>query len=327
MDRARIMIVEDESIVAHDIAYRLRDLGYEAGAFARTGEEVMQKALEYRPDLILMDIVLAGPMDGIEAAGTIADALDVPVVYLTAYADDATLSRAKVTDPSGYVLKPVENRQLRIAVELALHKQTIEKVLEENHARIYTHMRGIIEAVAETVETRGPYTPGHHRRIGKLASALAGELGLTSFQVEALELAASVYDLGMVKIPMVILVEGDRLTGFQREMYETYPQAAYATLKKVEFLWPIADIVLQHREHYDGSGFPRGLRGDTILVEARILAVAHALEELTTHRGWRNALALDGALAELSARKGTHYDARVVDALVTLFGEKGFRFE
>ncbi len=277
------MVVEDERIVALGLARQLEDLGYDVAATAYSGEEALKKLEETRPDLVLMDIVLSGKLDGIETAQKIAAVSSTPVVYLTSYADDRTFGRAALTGPSGYILKPVEKKQLHITIELALNRQGIELDLREDHARIYASMKGVISAIAETVESRVSYAPGHHERVSKLAAAIAREMGLEDIRVEAIDLASSIYDIGMVSIPADILGEAGRLEGVKLTMYQTYPMAAYDTLKKMECIWPLADIVLQHRECWDGSGFPNGIKGEAILIEARILAVAHALEDLTTH--------------------------------------------
>jgi len=282
---------------------------------------------EISPDLVLMDIVLAGKMDGIQAAEQIEAIADIPVIYLTAYSDEKTLGRAKISGPSGYVLKPVKKQQLYITIELALHRHDIELNLRKNHARIYQSLKGTIEAIAETVELRGPYTAGHHERISKLATAISREMGLTDFQVEGIDLASRIYDIGMVNIPADILREAERLEGLKLTMYQSYPEAAYDTLKKIECIWPLAYIVLQHRECYDGSGFPRGIKGAAILIEARILAVAHALEDLTTHRSYRNAFPLNEALETISSHSSTKYDPDVVAACLRIFNEKGYTME
>lgn len=127
MTKQKILVVEDESIIALDIAERLRRLGYEVTATAVSGDEAMDAAIRTRPDLVLMDIMLPGAVDGIEAAARIRDRLEVPVVYLTAYADQATLARAQVTEPFGFILKPFQERGLKAAVEIALYKSRIER--------------------------------------------------------------------------------------------------------------------------------------------------------------------------------------------------------
>jgi HD-GYP domain-containing protein (c-di-GMP phosphodiesterase class II) len=273
-----------------------------------------------------MDIVLAGTMDGIQTAEKITALSNTPVVYLTSYADDKTFGRATLTNPSGYILKPVEKKQLHVAIELALQRQGIELNLQENHTRIYTSMKGMIEAIAETLESRTSYTEGHHERVSKLAAAIAREMGLSDFQIEAIELASSIYDIGMVNIPVDILQDAEHLEGIKLTMYQTYPLTAYDTLKKIECIWPLADIVLQHRECYNGSGFPHGIKGEAILIEARIIAVAHALEDLTTHRSYRSAYSLNDALEEISANSDAKYDPEVVEVCLKLFREKGFVF-
>jgi CheY-like chemotaxis protein len=142
MEKKKIMVVEDERIVAHDLARQLTDLGYDVVATAYSGEEAIGKLQETHPDLVLMDIVLAGKMDGIQAAEKITALSGTPVVFLTSYADDKTFGRATLTGPSGYILKPVEKKQLQVTIALALNRQGIELNLQKNHARIYTSMSG-----------------------------------------------------------------------------------------------------------------------------------------------------------------------------------------
>jgi len=327
MIKKKIMIVEDEGLVATDLERQLTALGYDVVAIAYSGEEAVEKAREVLPDLVLMDIVLAGEMDGIQASNKITAITDIPVIYLTAYSDEKTLGRANISGPSGYILKPVKSKQLHVTIEVALHRHSIELTLRKNHARIYESLKGTIEAIAETVELRGPYTAGHHERISNLATAISREMGLTDFQVEGIDLASRIYDIGMVNIPAEILQEGERLEGLKLTMYQSYPKAAYGTLKKIECIWPLAYIVLEHREYFDGSGFPGGIKGEAILIEARILAVAHALEDLTTHKSFRNAFPISEALGKISTESSSKYDPKVVAACLKLFKEKGYKME
>ena len=145
--KARILVVEDENLIAQDIHARLRTLGYAVAAMASSGEDAIRKALEARPDLILMDIVLKGDMDGIEAAKRIHERLDVPIVYLTAYADDHTLQRAKVTEPFGYILKPFEERELHTTIETALYKHQMERKLKESQHWFSATLRSLGDAI------------------------------------------------------------------------------------------------------------------------------------------------------------------------------------
>ena len=137
MAKAKILVVEDDAITARDIQDRLRDLGYDAPAIAASGEEAIKMAEEIKPDLILMDIVLKGDMDGIEAAVQIRDRFDVPVVYLTAFMDEERLERTKVTEPFGYIIKPFEDKELHPIIEMALQRHKMEKTLRESEERFY----------------------------------------------------------------------------------------------------------------------------------------------------------------------------------------------
>ena len=184
-----------------------------------------------------------------------------------------------------------------------------------------------MKAFSGTIELRGPYAPGHHQRVAYFAHTIAKEMGLPDFSVEGLWLAAHVYDISLVNMPVEILQDADRLTGTRLTLYRNYPQLSYDILKEVNFLWPIANIALQHRECYDGSGFPRGIKGDDILIEARILAVAHALEDLTSHMAFRNAFSLKQAIDEIKVYRESKYDPDVVDICMRLFGEKGYKGE
>jgi HD-GYP domain-containing protein (c-di-GMP phosphodiesterase class II) len=150
---------------------------------------------------------------------------------------------------------------------------------------------------------------------------------MTDFQVQGIELAAAVYDIGLIDIPRELLQDSERLEGLKLTMYQGYPQAGHDAMKKIEFPWPIADIILQHRECFDGTGFPRRIKGEEILVEARILAVADALEDLTSHRGYRKAFPLSEALEEISSHSGIEYNPKVVAACLKLFKEKGVKLE
>jgi len=150
MAKARIMLIEDESIIAMDIHNCLEKLGYEIPALASSGEEAVKIAIEIKPDLILMDIILEGKMDGVEAAEKIHNLIDIPIIYLTAYADDQTLHRAKITEPFGYILKPFEDKELQTAIEMALYKHKMERKLKENEQWLSTTLKSIGDAVITT---------------------------------------------------------------------------------------------------------------------------------------------------------------------------------
>lgn len=179
--------------------------------------------------------------------------------------------------------------------------------------------------IADTVEARDPYTAGHQRRVGELASAIAREMRLPEDQVQGIYLASLIHDLGKIHIPAEILSKPGRLSEVEHMMIQTHPQAGYDIVKRVDFPWPIAEIILQHHERLDGSGYPQGLKGGKILIEARIIAVADVVESMTSHRPYREGLGMKTALAEIKKQRGKLYDRQAVDACLALFRE-GYRF-
>ena len=181
--------------------------------------------------------------------------------------------------------------------------------------------------MALTVETRDPYTAGHQRRATNLARAIATEIGLSEAQVDGIRMAGVVHDLGKISVPTEVLTKPGRLTKIEFNLVKAHPQVGYDILNRIGFPRPLTQIVLQHHERMDGSGYPSGLSGEEILLEARILAVADVVEAMSSHRPYRQALGIDKALEEISRNRGVLYDPEVVDACLKVFIEKGFKFE
>jgi response regulator RpfG family c-di-GMP phosphodiesterase len=323
MKSERIMVVEDEWVIADQLCRSLKDLGYTVCSTASTGEEAIKMAEEYRPDLILMDIVLKGKMDGIETAGRITSRFNIPVLYLSAYTNQEYIERAKKTNPLCYLVKPHNQNELHVNIEMALHKHRTDKEIKNYLDRLAKCYRKTIEAVSGAIELRGPHPPGHHQRVAEFTHAIAREMRLSDFSTEGACLASYLYDIGLVSMPISIIQDSGQLTGITLALYRKYPQYGYNILSTVDFPWPVADIVLQHREYFDGSGFPEGIKGEDILIEARILAVAHILEDLTSHRAYRNAFSLEQAHEEIKKHRGSKYDPDVVDSCLKLYREKG----
>ncbi|MDD5117947.1 MAG: PAS domain S-box protein [Sulfuricurvum sp.] len=183
-----------------------------------------------------------------------------------------------------------------------------------------------IQIIAATVEARDPYTAGHQRRVSELASAIAQEIGLSEEEVQGIHFAALIHDLGKIHIPAEILVKPGRLSEIEFMLIKTHPQEGYNILKDVKFPWPIADTILQHHEKIDGSGYPQGLKGEDILIGAKIICVADVVEAMSSHRPYRASLGIEPSLDEIRRGRGTWYDSTVVDACLTLFEKKGFMF-
>ena len=210
----------------------------------------------------------------------------------------------------------------------------VTDITEQKHAQeqiaayvkqLEAAMRGTLQAVSNMVEMRDPYTAGHERRVGLIASAIAREMGWSEDRCDNLELLGLVHDIGKIAIPSEILTKPSRLTPLEREMMQGHVQAGYDILKDVPFPAPVAEIIRQHHERMDGSGYPQGLKGDAILPEARVLAVADVLESMASHRPYRPAVGLDAALAEVENNRGRLYAEEVVDAAFRLIHDKGYR--
>ena len=206
-------------------------------------------------------------------------------------------------------------------------RKQAQEELQRTAENLRRTLGATIQAMAFTVETRDPYTAGHQRQVANLARAIATEMGLSEEQIEGIRMAAVIHDMGKITVPTDILNKPGRLNEHEFGIIKAHPEVAYNILKTIEFPWPIAQIIFQHHERMDGSGYPQGLSGEEIIVEARVLAVADVVEAMASFRPYRPALGIDKALEEISQDRGVLYDPEVVDACLKLFTEKGFKFE
>ncbi len=179
-----------------------------------------------------------------------------------------------------------------------------------------------IRAIALTIEKRDPYTSGHQERVSDLAVKIGQELGLDDDRLEGIKLGALIHDIGKISIPAEILSRPGVLGPEMYSIIKTHPASGYEIIRGIEFPWPLADMVLQHHERMNGSGYPNGLKGDEILFEARILAVADVVEAMASHRPYRAGLGMDSAMKEIEIGRGSLYDAQVVDACLKIFGDE-----
>ncbi|MEW6404406.1 MAG: HD domain-containing phosphohydrolase [Chloroflexota bacterium] len=199
-----------------------------------------------------------------------------------------------------------------------------EDQLEKTVTKLRKAMEGTIHAIALTVEARDPYTAGHQRRVADLAGAIGMEMGLPGEQIEGIRVAGAVHDLGKISVPAEILNRPGKLTDLESSIIHTHSQVGYDILKGIEFPWPIAEVILQHHERIDGSGYPNGLSDQAILLEAKIIAVADVIEAMASNRPFRTARGMDEALKEITKNRGLLYDPAVVKACLTIINEKGF---
>ncbi|MBW2610703.1 MAG: PAS domain S-box protein, partial [Deltaproteobacteria bacterium] len=206
-------------------------------------------------------------------------------------------------------------------------RKRAEEETQETMKKLRKTLNGTIDAITLTVELKDPYTSGHQRRVADLARTIATEMGIPKDQIDGIRSAGVMHDLGKILVPSDILSKPSKLSEAEFSLIKTHPQAAYNILKEIEFPWPVAQIIYQHHERMDGSGYPLGLCGDDILLEARILAVADVVEAMASHRPYRPALGIEKALEEISKNKGKLYDSAVGDACLRVFREKGYTFK
>jgi len=212
-------------------------------------------------------------------------------------------------------------------IELDKERKQAEERLRETHQRLKKTMDAAIDIMSKIIEAKDPYTSGHQNRVCQLAVPLARELGLSKDKIEGIRIASLIHDIGKIGIPTEILSKPTKLTDIEFSLIKGNSQIGYDILKSIDFSYPVANIVLQHHERINGLGYPNNIKGDKILLEAKILGVADVVEAMSSFRPYRPAKGIDAALEEISQNKGILYDPEVVDVCLKLFKEKGFKFE
>ncbi len=340
----QIMIVDDEEPI-RQILGRLLKVNGSTYQLAANAAEARTLLRGQNFDLILCDVVMPGE-SGIDFIRyVLSDYPETAVIMVTAVNDPEVAETALEIGAYGYIIKPFNSNELLINVCNALrrrkleienrrHRENLEKLVLERTDTLKNTlndlqkaMDGIIEAMGLTVETRDPYTAGHQRRVAAIARAIAIEMGLSERQVEGVCMAGLIHDIGKISVPAEILSKPGKMTEHEFGIIKSHPKVGYNILRKINFPWPIAQIVYQHHERMDGSGYPQGLSGKDILLEARIMAVADVVEAMSSHRPYRPALGIDIALEEISKNREALYDSEVAGACLRLFKEKGFEFE
>jgi putative two-component system response regulator len=336
-NKAKILVVDDTPASLKLLTDIMKGEGYDVRS-AISGELALNAAADNPPDLILLDIRMP-EMDGFEVCRRLkltAATQDVPIIFVTAASETDEKVRGFELGAVDYVTKPyqrdellsrvrahLELHQLRHHLSDMVHERTVQLV--ESEKKLKKNLLDSVAVLAAIVEMRDPYTAGHQRRVAEVAVAIANVMQLTQTQIEGIHLAGVVHDIGKIQVPAEILVKPGSLSDLEYMLIKAHSQNGYDLLKTVDYPWPIAQIVLQHHERLDGSGYPQGLKGDEILLEARIISVADVVESMTSHRPYRPSLGIDAALEEIERNRGIRYDPAVVDACCKLFREQGYK--
>ncbi len=340
----RILIVDDEAPIRHLFGNILR-VNKMASTQAADTAEARELLKNQRFDLILCDIQMPGESGLDFIRYLIADCPDIAVIMVTGVDDPEVAETALEIGVYGYLVKPISPNQMIISVSNALRRQELEarqrrqrENLEElissrtedlRHTMdsLKTTLKGIIEAMGITVEKRDPYTAGHQVRVAGIATAIAKKMGLSKNETEGIRLTGIIHDIGKIAVPAEILSKPGKINEFEFGIIRSHAQVGYDIIKKIDFPWPISQMVYQHHERLDGTGYPRGLSGDDILIEAKVIAVADVVEAMASHRPYRPALGIETALKEICNNRGRVFEPNVVDACCDLFENGGYQLD
>jgi putative two-component system response regulator len=327
----QILIVDDDDAIRDLLKHGLKHFGFDCLA-VESGQAALAILAERPIDVVVSDINMPG-MNGLELIQRIKPGYDCDVMMMTGLVKDFTYEEIIGRGASDFIQKPVRIQEFiarlkRIIAERATRAERNQALIEiqRNLDRFKRAMDGIIQAMSLTVELRDPYTAGHQERVAQLACAIATEMELPQDRIYGLRMASIIHDLGKITIPAEILCKPGKLLPLEYELIKNHVQAGYDILKKIEFPWPLAEIIYQHHERMDGSGYPNSLVGEEIHLEARIIAVADVFETIASHRPYRPSLGVNRAIEEIKANLGRLYDPVVADACLYVILEKGFTF-
>lgn len=329
---ANVLVVDDERDIRETLSQGILLGGYECFC-AESGNCALEHMACNDVDVVISDINMP-EMDGIELLRHIKSRFDASVIIMTGYVNNFTYEEIVGLGASDFVQKPVRFKEIVARLQrVLLERITLRdrnkavEALQKNLEKFQRAMVGTIKAISMAIELRDPYTAGHQQRVAELACAIGRELALGEDTLYGLRMASVLHDLGKIAVPSEILTRPGPLNELEYGIIKNHVQTGYDILKKIEFPWPLAEIVKQHHERVDGSGYPNGLSGNEIMFEAKILAVADVFETIASHRPYRPSLGVNRAIEELSANKGILYDEDVVNACLYLVEEKKFEFE
>jgi HD-GYP domain-containing protein (c-di-GMP phosphodiesterase class II) len=250
----------------------------------------------------------------------------VPIIIVTAYSERDYFMRAIELGVDRYVTKPVDTNILLRALQQSARQHFQQRDLAQARQSVVDALSNTIAVLSRAIEMRDPYTDGHQKRVSLLADAIATEMQLPEKCVTGIRLGSLVHDLGKISVPAEVLSTPRKLSAPELSMIRSHPRVGHDILSEASFPWPLAQMVLEHHERMDGSGYPSGLKDRQISIEARIIAVADVVEAMSSHRPYRAALGIDAAMKEISSNRGRLYDAEVVDACLRVLERRQYQF-
>jgi putative two-component system response regulator len=329
-EKLHVLIVEDNQADIDLIREALSSSGFvsfQIEAVSRLSE-ALARLKNAGIDLILLDLGLPDSQ-GLETYHKLREAaLHIAVIILTMN-DDQEMAVVAVKDGAqDYLIKgQIGGGLLMRAIRYAMERKRAEEKIKETMEHLRKAVNTTIQVLLMAIETKDPYTAGHQRRATDLARAIATDMGLPRNIIEGIRMAGAIHDIGKIPLPVEILSKPSKLSTTEYSLIKEHARHGYEILKDVESPWPLAEMAHQHHERLNGSGYPQGLKGEDILLEARILAVADVVEAMASFRPYRPAPGIDAALEEIEKNVEVLYERAAVEACLRLFREKGFMFE
>lgn len=361
-----ILTIDDEEVFRKNLVMYLSDSGYTV-IQASNGREGLELFRTHNPDLVLLDLRMPEmngneflaisskekpetPVIVISGTGTLKDAIGalkdgavdfimkpLPDIMVLEHAIQKALERKELRQENLRYREGLERQVEERTSELRTLNQRLktevrerifaEDTLIKSISSLRNSIEGAIKTIAYMAEIRDPYTGGHQQRVASLSKNIAADMGFPEDRIDGVFHAAMLHDIGKISIPFEILNRPGELSDMDRTYIQRHPVIGYEILRMIEFPWPVAQIVLQHHERLNGTGYPEGLTAEYILLEAKIIAVADVVESIATHRPYRASLGLDKALQEIDHGKNTLYDERVVESCISLFEKGSFHFD
>jgi cyclic di-GMP phosphodiesterase len=315
-----VLIVDDEYIGRETLQSVLEGEGYEL-EMAENGFQAIEKAKKLLPDVILLDVMMPG-MTGFEVCHRIRNdpqIAEIPIIILTALDDRESLLNALKAGADDFISKPFDRYELRARLMGITRLNRYQKLIQERaklreaNAQLLSAYEATIEGWSHALDLRDRETEGHSRRVTQLTVRLAQALGISDDDILHIRRGALLHDMGKIGIPDSILHKPDKLTDEEWAIMRQHPQLAYDMLYPIEYLRPALDIPLTHHEKWDGTGYPRGLKGEEIPIVARLFAVVDVWDALTSDRPYRPAWSQEEALTYIREQSGKHFDPQVVD--------------
>jgi putative two-component system response regulator len=334
-----LVLIVDDNPTNIDLLVNTLKAEYRLG-IAKNGPKALEYAAKHKPDLVLLDIMMP-QMNGYEVCSRLKanpETASMPIIFITAMSETVSKTRGFELGAVDYITKPFHAAEVKARIRTHVSLEEMRRQLESQNAlladkveqkttEIHEMLDASIRSMARMVEIRDPYTAGHQHRVAQLACAIAEKMEMAPETINGIRIAGLLHDVGKIRIPVSILSRAGSLLAAEFEMIKIHPQVSFDILKDIPFPWPVAQMVLQHHERLDGSGYPQGLSGKEILQESKILAVADVTEANSSFRPYRPARGIEAALKKIAEQKGKKYDAEAVSACQDLFDSKRFTFD